>query len=63
MTLRFWTDPRDGRHWKVRQTGLPPVLVFKSEGDVFNVVVDFIVLSDRSDEDLQRLLDEGQGSS
>ncbi len=59
MTLRFWTDPRDRRHWKVRQTGL--VLVFESEGDVFSVaVVDFIVLADRSDEDLQRLLDEAQ---
>ena len=61
MTLRFWTDLRDRRYWKVRQTGL--VLVFESEDDVFSVVVDFIVLADRSDEDLQRLLDEGQGSS
>ncbi len=63
MTLRFWTDPRDGRHWRVRQTGLPPVLVFESEDDVFRVGVDFIVLADRSDEDLQRLLDEGKASS
>ncbi len=63
MTLRDWTDPRDGRHWKVRQTGLPTVLVFSSEDDVFSVVVDFIVLADRSDEDLQRLLDEGRASS
>ncbi len=63
MTLRFWTDPRDGRHWKVRQTGLPPVLVFESEGDVVSVVVDFIVLANRSDEDLQRFLDEAQVSS
>ena len=64
MTLRFWTDPRDGRHWKVRQTGLPAVLVFESEGNVFSVVVDFnFGLADRSDEELQRLLDEGQGSS
>ncbi len=64
MTLRFWTDPRDGRHWKVRQTGLP-VLVFESEDDVFSVVVvDFIGgLEDRSDADLQRLLDEGRASS
>ncbi len=62
MTLRFWTDPRDGRHWKVRQTGLP-VLVFESEDDVFSVGVDFIGLADRSDEDLQRLLDEGKASS
>ncbi len=62
MTLRFWTDPRDGRHWTVRQTGLSPVLVFESEGDVFSVVVvDFIGLADLSNEDLQRLLDEGRG--
>ncbi len=61
MTLRFWTDPRDGRHWKVRQTVLPPVLVFESEGAVFSVVVDFIGLADLSNEDLQRLLDEGRG--
>ncbi len=63
MTLRFWTDPRDGRHWKVRQTGLPPVLVFESEGDVFSVVVNFIALAYRSDAELERLLDEGMGSS
>ncbi len=63
MTIRFWTDPRDDRHWTVSQTGLPPVLVFESEDEVINVVVDFIGLADRSDEDLQRLLDEGQGSS
>ncbi len=62
MTLRFWTDPRDRRHWKVSgRTGR--VLVFESEDDVFSVVVDFIVLADRSDEDLQRLLDEGKASS
>ncbi len=61
MTLRFWTDPRAGRQWEVRQTGL--LLVFESEDDEFSVVVDFIVLADRSDENLQRLLDEGQVSS
>ncbi len=62
MTLRFWTDPRDGRHWKIRQTGLPPVLVFGSEDDVFSVVVDFNDgLEDRSDAELERLLDEGRG--
>ena len=62
MTLRFWTDPRDGRHWKVRQTGLPPVLVFTSEDEVVRILVDFRdSLEDRSDEDLQRLLDEGRG--
>ena len=55
MTLRDWTDPRDGRHWKVRQTGLPTVLVFSSEPEVFRVIVDLNGLEDRSDEDLQRL--------
>ncbi len=64
VTLRDWTDPRDGRHWKVRQTGLPTVLVFSSEDDVFSVVIDFNDrLEDRSDAELQRLLDEGRGSS
>ncbi len=62
MTLRFWTDHRDGRRWKVRQTGLPTVLVFASEDDLFSVVVDFNNgLEDRSDEELERLLDEGRG--
>ena len=62
MTLRFWTDPRDRRHWKVRQTGL--VLVFESEDDVFSVVIDFDDrLEDRSDAELERLLDEGRASS
>ncbi len=64
MTLRDWTDPRDGRHWRVRQTGLPTVLVFASEDDLFSVVIDFNDrLEDRSDAELQRLLDEGRGSS
>ena len=64
MTLHFWTDPRDGRHWKVRQTGLPPVLVFTSEDEVVRILVDFRdSLEDRSDEDLQRLLDEVRASS
>ena len=62
MTLRDWTDPRDGRHWKVQQTGLPVVLIFESEGDIHSVVVDFNDgIEDRSDEDLQRWLDEGRG--
>ena len=61
MTLRDWTDPRDGRHWKLRQTGLPPVLIFANEAEVIRVLVDFNGLEDRSDEDLQRLLDEGRG--
>lgn len=41
MTLRDWMDPRDGRHWKVQQTGLPTLLVFASKDDLFSVVVDF----------------------
>ena len=61
MTLRDWTDPRDGRHWQVRQTGRPPVLVFISEGDFHTVPVDFTdALEDRSDAELQRLLDEAR---
>ncbi len=65
MTLRDWTDPRDGRHWRVRQTGPPPVLVFTSEDDLFSVVVVDLIggLEDRSDAELQRLLDEGRASS
>ena len=41
MTLRFWKDPRDGRHWRVRRTGPPPVLVFTSEDELISVPVDF----------------------
>ncbi len=64
MTFRDWTDPRDGRHWKVRQTGLPTVLVFASEDDLFSVVIDFNdKLEDRSDAELERLLDEGRGEA
>ena len=63
MTFRDWTDPRDGRHWKVRQTGQPAVLVFESEGELVSVPIDFNPgLEDRSDEELQRLLDEGRGA-
>ena len=61
MTLRDWTDPRDDRHWKLRQTGLPPVLIFANEEEVIRVLVDFSGLDDRSDADLQRLLDEARG--
>ncbi len=63
MTLRDWTDPRDGRHWTVwLERGQPPVLAFGSEGDTHSVVVDFTEgLEDRSDADLQRLLDEARG--
>ena len=64
MTLRDWTDPRDGRHRSVQQTGLPTVLVFASEDDLFSVVVDFNEgLEDRSDAELERLLDEGRGEA
>ena len=63
MTLRDWADPRDGRHWNVwMEVGPPTALVFGSERDLHTVVVDFTEgLEDRSDEDLQRLLDEGRG--
>ncbi len=62
MTLRDWTDPRDGRHWRVQQTGLLPVLVFASKDDLFRVVIDFNdKLEDRSDAELERLLDEARG--
>ncbi len=61
MTLRDWTNPRDGRHWRVQQTGLLPVLVFSSKDDLFSVVADFNDrLEDRSDAELERLLDEGR---
>ena len=64
MTFRDWTDPRDGRHWKVRQTGLPPVLVFATEEEIISVLVDSSHgLEDRSDEELKRLLDEGRDES
>ena len=62
MTLRDWTDPRDGRHWKLGQGGLPAVLVFASDDERLMVFVDSEDLEDRSDEDLQRLLDEARVS-
>ena len=63
MTLRDWTDPRDGRHWKVwLAKGSNPLLAFGSEDELHTVRVDFREgLEDRSDADLQRLLDEGRG--
>ena len=63
MNFRDWRDPRDGRYWSVwLQRGKKPVLTFGSTGDVYSVVVDFTDgLEDRSDEELQRLLDEGRG--
>ena len=42
----------------------PPVLVFGSERDLHAVALDFNEgLEDRSDEDLQRLLDDGRGGT
>ncbi len=42
MTVRDWTDPRDGRHWTLwLERGKKPVLAFGSEGDVYSVAVDF----------------------
>ena len=44
--------------------GSSPVLAFGAEGDVHTIGVDFTDrLEDRSDEDLQRLLDEGRGAA
>ena len=61
MTLRDWTDPRDGRRWTVwLERGIKPVLAFRSEGEVHIVVVDFSDgLEDRSDAELQRLCTRG----
>ena len=63
MDLRDWTDPRDGRHWRIwLEAGPPQMLVFGSERDLHTVVVDFTDgLEDRSDAELERLLDEGRG--
>ena len=63
---RHWTDSRDGVRWTVwlEREGDRPVLAFGSEGETRTVVVDFDDdVWDLSNEDLQRLLDEGQGSS
>ena len=64
MTLRYWTDPRDGGEWTVwLELGGPrPILAFSAGDDLHTVVLDFTDgLEDRSDVDLQRLLDEGRG--
>ncbi len=63
MTLRDWTDPRDGRRWRVTlPLGRTSVLAFGSGKELHTVVVDFRDgLEDRSDADLQRLLDEDEG--
>ena len=63
---RHWTDSRDGVGWTVwlEIAGDRPVLAFGREGNTHTVVVNFDEgLWDLSNEDLQRLLDEGQGSS
>ncbi len=63
---RHWTDPRDGVRWTVwlERAGDMPVLAFGSEGETLTVVVDFDDdVWDLSNEDLQRFLDERQGSS
>ena len=63
MTLRGWTDPRDGRRWTLwLEPGSKPVLAFGSKGEVHTVVVDFSEgRVDRSARELQRLLDVGRG--
>ena len=64
MTLPSWTDPRDGKHWTVwlERWGQWPVLVFKSEGEIHTVFLDSDDgPEDRSDEELQRWLDEARG--
>ncbi len=63
MTLRDWTDPRDGRHWTVwLERAKTPVMSFRSEGDLHTVLLDSNDgLKDRSDEELQRWLDEARG--
>ena len=62
MTLRNWTDPRDGKHWTLwLQRGPPPVLEFASRDERYVVVVNFDAgLEDRSDADLQRWLEQGR---
>ena len=63
MTFRDWTDPRDGRHWEVWLEPVDrPVLSFRSEGEFHTLLLDSRDgLEDWSDEELQRLLDEGRG--
>ncbi len=66
VTLRDWTDPGDGRHWTVwLERAKTPVMSFKSERELYTVLLDsnpgLEGLEDRSDEELQRWLDEGRG--
>ena len=62
MVLRDWTDPRDERRWSVWiRPGGDPTLALVSDNEFHTVMVDFTDgLEDRSDADLQRLLDEGR---
>ena len=62
MTFRDWTDSRDGRHWTIwHERGRVSVLAFGSGDDVRTVGVDFTDdLADRSDAELQTLLDGGR---
>ena len=61
MTLRDWTDPRDGRHWKVWFVS-ESVLAFESDRDFHALGADSTDgIENRSDEALQRLLDEARG--
>ena len=63
MTFRDWGD-RDSRHWTLRlDRGRRPVLTFASGNETFTLAVHCDAgLEDRSDRDLERLLDEGRGS-
>ncbi len=63
MTLCDWTDVRDGPRWTVWiRPGVEPALAFVSKNEFCTVRVDFTDgLEDRSDTDLQRLLDEARG--
>ena len=63
---RHWTDSRNGVRWTVwlERADDRPVLAFGREGNTHTVVVNFDEgLWDLSNEDLQRLLDEGQRNS
>ena len=61
MSVREWTDPRQDRRWTVSFVGgRRPVVAFGSGREIHTVVADFSAgLHECSDEDLQRLLDEG----
>ena len=62
MTLRDWTDPRDGRRWTVwLEPVKKPVISFKSGRELHTLLLDSNPrLEDRLDEELQRWLDEAR---